>query len=168
MTELLLRLLDDRQEGRLQRFFRRRLESREDAADATQETLLRVLEASHGTLIENPQAYLYQVAKSVARITIARRSRDAILFVAPEEGVDQPDDAPLADRIVMARQGLSIMARAIEELPARCQQVFILSRLRGLSNGEIAVELGISRNMVEKHIIRALMHCRKTRSALLL
>ena len=58
------------------------------------------------------------------------------------------------------------MAKAIEQLPNRCQQVFILSRLHGLANGEIAELLGISRNMVEKHIIRALLHCRKVRAVI--
>jgi DNA-directed RNA polymerase specialized sigma24 family protein len=41
--------------------------------------------------------------------------------------------------------------------------VFILSRLHGMANGEIAARLGISRNMVEKHIIKALIHCRNAR-----
>ncbi len=56
------------------------------------------------------------------------------------------------------------MARAIEALPKRCQQVFVLSRLHGHPNGEIAARLGISRNMVEKHIIKALLHCRQVRA----
>lgn len=59
------------------------------------------------------------------------------------------------------------MARTIEGLPNRCQQVFILSRLHGLSNGAIADQLGISRNMVEKHIIRALLECRKMRAEII-
>ena len=36
-----------------------------------------------------------------------------------------------------------------------------MSRLDGLRNGEIAERLGISRNMVEKHIIKAMLHCRR-------
>jgi RNA polymerase sigma-70 factor (ECF subfamily) len=35
-----------------------------------------------------------------------------------------------------------------------------MSRIDGLANAEIAVRLGISRNMVEKHIVRALVICR--------
>lgn len=168
MRDALVHALQAQEESRLKRFFQRRLGNREDAADATQETFLRMLSVPRTTLIENPQAYLFQVARSVASMTAARAKREAHLFLPEEMGAGFADEAPGQDRIVHARQGLLLMARAIAELPNRCQQVFILSRLHGLSNGEIALELGISRNMVEKHIIRALLHCRKLRDEIFL
>lgn len=164
MNDALLHVLREQEEGRLRRFFQRRLSSREDAADATQETFLRMLSVPRSTLIENPQAYLFQVARSVASLTLARSAREARLFAPEALGLDQADETPGQERIVAGRQSLLLMAHAIAELPNRCQQVFILSRLHGLSNGEIATELGISRNMVEKHIIRALLRCRKLRA----
>ncbi|KOF15185.1 RNA polymerase sigma factor [Ensifer adhaerens] len=164
MTDAMVRRLHEREEGRVRNFFRRRLRNREDAVDATQETFMRMLEASRSTLIENPQAYLFQVARSVARVASQRAAREMTMFVAESEGLEHAEDRPIQDRIVNGRQCLLIMARTIEGLPNRCQQVFILSRLHGLANGEIADQLGISRNMVEKHIIRALLECRKMRA----
>jgi DNA-directed RNA polymerase specialized sigma24 family protein len=38
--------------------------------------------------------------------------------------------------------------------------VFLLHKFEGLSHADIATRLGISKNMVEKHIIKALAHCR--------
>jgi RNA polymerase sigma-70 factor (ECF subfamily) len=160
-------LVDDlhrTEEGRIRRYFLRRLRNAADAADATQETFLRFLSAPQTTVIENPQAYLFQIAKSVASRTTARHAADAHLFLPAEAGLDQPLDAPCQERIVNARQCLILLAKAIEKLPNRCQEVFILSRLHGMPNGEIAARLGISRNMVEKHIIKALIHCRNTRA----
>ena len=160
-------LVDDlhrTEEGRLRRYFLRRLRNAADAADATQETFLRFLSAPQTTVIENPQAYLFQIAKSVASRTAARNAADGRLFLPAEAGLDQPLDAPCQERIVDARQCLVLLAKAIEKLPNRCQEVFILSRLHGMANGDIAARLGISRNMVEKHIIRALIHCRNTRA----
>ncbi len=155
------------EEGRLRRYFLRRLRNAADAADATQETFLRMLSVPQTTIIENPQAYLFQVAKSVVRLTTARLAADGRLFLAVE-GADHADEAPGQERIVNGRQCLLLMARAIEGLPNRCQEVFILSRLHSMTNGEIAARLGISRNMVEKHIIRALLHCRKLRAEIFL
>ena len=164
MRGLLVQELQRLEEGRLRRFFLRRFRNAADAADATQETFLRMLDVLQKTIIENPQAYLFQIAKSVARMTSARLAADADLFRPEIAGVNQAEDAPDQERIVNARQSLILMARAIEKLPARCQEVFILSRLHGMANGEIAGKLGISRNMVEKHIIKALIHCKATRA----
>lgn len=166
MTGTLVYELHRSEETRLRRFFLRRLRNAADAADATQETFLRLLQVHEKTLIENPQAYLFQIARSVASKAAARMSADAAFFVPEEVGANQPLDAPCPERIVNGRQCLILMAKAIEQLPARCQEVFILSRLHGMPNGMIAQKLGISRNMVEKHIIKALIHCRKTRTEL--
>jgi RNA polymerase sigma-70 factor (ECF subfamily) len=164
MLGALVHDLQRSEEGRLRRFFMRRFRNSAEAADATQETFLRMLLAPQTTVIENPQAYLFQVAKSVARVTSARLTADANLFLPEVAGLNQAEDAPGQERIVHGRQSLLMLAKAIEKLPNRCQEVFILSRLHGLSNGEIANLLGISRNMVEKHIIKALIHCRNLRS----
>ncbi|CAN7623477.1 sigma-70 family RNA polymerase sigma factor [Bosea sp. LjRoot237] len=152
------------EEGRLRRFFMRRLHNREDAADATQETFVRLLDIAPRTVIENPQAYLFQIAKSVARASTQRTRLDNALFLVDAQVEDRAEEAPGPERIVQSRQALLMMAKAIEALPARCQEVFILSRLHGLANGEIAQMLGISRNMVEKHIIKALLRCRDIRN----
>jgi RNA polymerase sigma-70 factor (ECF subfamily) len=155
--------LQKTEEGKLRRFFLRRFRNSSDAADATQETFLRVLEVQQRTVIENPQAYLYRVAANIARNSSARKFADGPMVSLDGEAMDVEDDAPGQERVVNGRQCLLLMAKAIKELPNKCQTVFILSRLHGLSNSEIAQSLGISRNMVEKHIIRALLRCRQVR-----
>ena len=46
--------------------------------------------------------------------------------------------------------------RIMDSLPARCREVFLLSRFQGLKNREIAERLHISLHTVERHIQRAL------------
>ncbi|MEX2453900.1 MAG: sigma-70 family RNA polymerase sigma factor [Rhodospirillaceae bacterium] len=77
----------------------------------------------------------------------------------PEETIACPQAD--AEAVAAGRERLAILSHAVDELPPRCREVFLLSRLDGLSNGEIAQRLGISRNMVEKHIIKAMVHCRR-------
>jgi RNA polymerase sigma-70 factor (ECF subfamily) len=67
---------------------------------------------------------------------------------------------------VIARQELRRLAAAIDTLPPRCREVFLLVRFENLSNGEAAIRLGISRNMVEKHLIKALLQIRRHLSEL--
>ena len=49
----------------------------------------------------------------------------------------------------------------VNQLPPRCKEVFKLSRNRGLTNKEVASQLGISDNTVKTHLAKALGHLRK-------
>ncbi len=53
-----------------------------------------------------------------------------------------------------------LIDQAISELPERCRQVFILSRMEGKKNNEIANELDISVKSVEANLTRALKSLR--------
>ena len=41
-------------------------------------------------------------------------------------------------------------------LPEKCREIFIMSRFKGMDNGEIAGEMQISKRTVETHISNAL------------
>ena len=49
----------------------------------------------------------------------------------------------------------------LESLPPRCREVFVLSRLKGLRNREIADLMGISEQAVKNQISKALRVFRK-------
>lgn len=51
--------------------------------------------------------------------------------------------------------------KLIDGLPERQKQIFLLHREKGLSYAEIAVQLGISKNTVEVHMVRALKYLRE-------
>ncbi|MNO07493.1 putative RNA polymerase sigma factor FecI [compost metagenome] len=53
-----------------------------------------------------------------------------------------------------------MVERALDELPAICRDAFLLRKLEGMTHPEIAERLGISKGMVEKHIVNAMKHCR--------
>ena len=51
--------------------------------------------------------------------------------------------------------------KTIQSLPDRCREVFVLSRIEGLKNKEIAEKLNINIKNVERHLNRALQSFRK-------
>ncbi|MFP3571271.1 sigma factor-like helix-turn-helix DNA-binding protein, partial [Paraburkholderia sp. SIMBA_030] len=52
-------------------------------------------------------------------------------------------------------QRLPLLQRALAELPRLCRESFLLRKIEGLSHPEIAEQLGMSRALVEKHIVNA-------------
>jgi RNA polymerase sigma-70 factor (ECF subfamily) len=53
------------------------------------------------------------------------------------------------------------LQEAIATLPEKCREVFLLSKMEGLKNREIAAKLNISEKTVERHMSLALSKLRK-------
>jgi RNA polymerase sigma-70 factor (ECF subfamily) len=61
-----------------------------------------------------------------------------------------------ADAELMASDLATAIQAAVEGLPPRCREVFVLLRTQALTYAEVAVILGISPKTVEVHMTRAL------------
>ena len=61
------------------------------------------------------------------------------------------------------RDKVAALSVLLNELPIACRTAFIMNKVEGHSHREIAETLGISVSMVEKHMLRALCHCRDVR-----
>ncbi|WP_080905649.1 RNA polymerase sigma-70 factor [Parabacteroides sp. Marseille-P3160] len=60
------------------------------------------------------------------------------------------------DNILYEKELNSLIQEAIQSLPERCREIFMLSRFRGLSHQEIADKFEISPNTVNSQISQAL------------
>lgn len=54
------------------------------------------------------------------------------------------------------------ICRAIDSLPERCREIFVMSKLKGMKYREIAESLGISQNTVEGQMAIALKNLGKS------
>lgn len=152
----------------LRQFVRRRTGSHAIAEEVVQETWIRA-NGLTTELPDNPRAYLYRMAGNLA-IDQIRRDRARNLGPDDENDANQssgpaleaipcPAPSPLDNAI--SEQELAVLSLAVEELPDKCREVFLLYRGEGLKMREIAEQLGITLKTVEKHIARAMLHCRK-------
>ncbi|WP_454676334.1 RNA polymerase sigma factor [Achromobacter marplatensis] len=62
-------------------------------------------------------------------------------------------------RTAAHRQRLERLSDALQELPERQREAFVLNRFDGLTQDEVAERMGISRRMVVKHLARAIAYC---------
>jgi RNA polymerase sigma-70 factor (ECF subfamily) len=66
---------------------------------------------------------------------------------------------PSAEARALALETLMAVDAALDALPARARQVFILSRFEGRTYSDIAQSLGVSVALVRKHMLRAAQAC---------
>ncbi|MDB5455787.1 MAG: polymerase subunit sigma-24 [Caulobacter sp.] len=125
-----------------------------DPDDVIQEayTILAELEAVDTILY--PRAYLFQVARSVITRHV-RRAR--IVPIHAVDDFEQLDDAASPEQQVIDRDELRQLARAIAAMPLKTREAFVLRRVDGLPQREIAAQMRISENTVETHISRGIL-----------
>ncbi|MCO7520460.1 MULTISPECIES: sigma-70 family RNA polymerase sigma factor [unclassified Pseudomonas] len=135
----------------------RKLRSRQQAEDLTHDAFVRVLENPREQ-VEQPRAYLHQTARNIAVDGYRREDRRQALAL---EAFTQPAEACDPEAYMHALELADRVERALAELPLNCRRVFIWQKLEGLTQAEIAERMGLTKNMVEKYMIRTLRHLRE-------
>lgn len=107
----------------------------------------------------HPKAYLFTATRHAAIDFALIDQREQKYRVC----ADSLDEAEIADdtlQLYERRQQLAVIAISLNDLPKACRKAFVMNKLEGKTHPVIAMELGISVSMVEKHVVRALLHCR--------
>ena len=144
-------------------FFRNRLGSDDAAAEHTQETFLRFTQAGYDPSAESAKALLFSIARNLFFDHLRRLRRERARGFLIDRFLDETELArltsadPPPDQRLSDRQQLAAVTAALGALPPRCARIFLMHRIQGKSQKDIAAELGISLSAVEKHIKRALV-----------
>lgn len=156
--------------GELRRFLLARRVAEMDADDLLQDLFLR-LETTVTGPIRSPRAYLYQMLNNMAhtrrRTETRQQARDAgWLHLGGDRSADRgarrgngdediADSAANPEASLLARDHLTRVNERLDRLPERTAYVFRQYRIEGVSQKDIALDLGISLSAVEKHLQRA-------------
>ncbi|HEV7458920.1 MAG TPA: sigma-70 family RNA polymerase sigma factor [Solirubrobacteraceae bacterium] len=151
--------LYDRYESRIFNFCHRLLASRDDAADATQEAFLKVLQRLpklEGREL-NFSAYLFTAARNASYDMIGKRKRAEPTDQVPEPSrAQEPGDLDGdPERAAMLTSLQDDVRNANTRLPERQREVLALRELEELSYDEIAEIMEMNRNSVAQLISRA-------------
>lgn len=135
---------------------RRRAPASFDVDDIVQESYAVLAERECIDDILNPRAYLFQVAHSLVVRNIRRARIVSILAIEDLGVMDFADDAATPEQSAIAHDDLRRLAEVIASMPGQTREAFVLRRIRGLTQREIASRMGLSENTVEKHIARGI------------
>lgn len=136
-----------------------------DVDDILQETFIRTYAASEKTEIRHPRSFMLRTARNLAlnHVTSAYSKRtqmedfSSIEVYGSEESLESQFES---------KERFLGFCRAVRDLPAQCRRVFVLKKVYGLSQEEIAAYLGISPSTVEKHVAKGLLLCKESMHAM--
>ncbi len=136
-------------------FANKYLEDLDSARDIVQEFYLCLYESRHSISIQTSlKSYLYSAVKNrclnqVKHEQIKEKHRN---MSRSEASVSDPDLEEIMDAVELEARVYEIVSK----LPEKCRQIYIMSRVDGKHNRDIADELNLSVRTVETQISKAL------------
>lgn len=131
------------------------VDNADDAEDLVEDAFIKAWEAiEKGVEIENFKAFIYLSVRNVC-ISFLRKKRETV----GEEYIPEVDDEIIDTSVRDAK-----IWKAIDELPTKCREIFLMSKRDGLTNEEIAEELGLSIKTVKNQMTKAFARLREALS----
>ncbi len=144
-------------EQALMQFLQHNWRNRSDIVDLRQEVYVRVFEAARKEIPEHPRQFVFSTARNLLIDHIRREQVIPIEAMADPDGLSVALDEPGPDRATMARDELRKLQAALDQLPPRCREAFVLGKIEGLSGQEIAIRMGVTESAVSRHLALGVM-----------
>lgn len=133
-----------------------------EVEDIVQETYVRLCQVGAPEQIQHPQSYLYKTARNLALDSLKRaenrvteqwnedvENSRAIAGMEADETFEQ----------AASSEEFGHFCEAVRQLPVQARRAFVLKKVYGYSQREIASKLGLAESTVEKHVALAVRRC---------
>lgn len=121
------------------------IRDKEIATELVQDFFVKLWENRANIAIKTTKAYLFKSIHNNTIKYITRRTHFESIVNEKEYGYVLPKDFELAEQL----------EKSLSELPPKCKEIFVMSRLEKLKHNEIAEKLKISPRTVEVQIRKA-------------
>jgi RNA polymerase sigma-70 factor (family 1) len=135
--------------------------SSEAAEDIIQDVFMKLWHNRERLVgIDNLNAFLYRIAQNKAIDELRRFSRDTLAMdeMFSDDDNKQRVNTPIEEMI--SKEVLKTYREAVSSLPPQQQKVFVMHKEKGMSDKEIAEEMGIAYYTVKNHFRDALANIR--------
>jgi RNA polymerase sigma-70 factor, ECF subfamily len=147
------------------------LRHEDDALDAVQDAMLQLARAYANRPAQEWKPLFYRILENRIRDMQRRRTvRGRVMAWLPFRGDEEEDDLdpiaqaastdPQPTRQLEIAETMQALEQAIQQLPRRQQQVFMLRTLEGMDVAQTAAAMGCSEGSVKTHYFRALQTLR--------
>ena len=130
--------------------------------DIVQETYVRVCQIEDVDEIRDFPSFLFKTARNLALDHVKRAESRLVVSVEEMGGAEVGEAEWLSDKTfdqVATDEEFSQFCEAVRILPVQCRRAFVLKKVYGYSQREIAREMKVSESTVEKHIAQGIKRC---------
>jgi len=130
--------------------------------DIVQETYVRICQVQHKENISSPKSFMFKTAKNLALDYIKQAHVKRVDCIEHEHELERLIAGDEQDEMfnnTVTNDEFGRFCQAVRQLPLQCRKVFVLKKVYGYSQQEIATKLMISESTVEKHIALGIKRC---------
>jgi RNA polymerase sigma-70 factor (ECF subfamily) len=137
------------------------LKDKEACSEIVQDIFLNIWQKRNEFKITSFKSYLTSAARYHVYKHLKAKKTSAILYIEDYDHIKiKSPGISHADTNMEYLELEQSVETSLHDLPKRCREIFILSRMNNLTNDEIAQQLGISKRTVENQITHALKFLR--------
>ncbi len=129
--------------------------------DIVQETYVRICQLENHESILQPKSFVLKTARNLALDHIKKAETRLADYIEDESDYSSATTTDVDELFEQAasNEEFAHFCESVRQLPQQCRRVFVLKKVYGYSQKEIAKELQISESTVEKHIADGLKRC---------
>ncbi|MFT7558254.1 MAG: RNA polymerase sigma factor (sigma-70 family) [Flavobacteriales bacterium] len=132
-----------------------------EVEDIVQETYVRVCQVD-SERIQHPRSFLYRTARNLAFDHLKKAETRLVSSIDDEPDPEWLLAGDVTDETferAAANQEFGNFCEAVRQLPQQCRKAFVLKKVYGYTQKEIAQQLELSESTVEKHIANGIKRC---------
>lgn len=141
----------------LHAFLMARLRDEHEAREVAQEAYVRLLQLDQPGTVSLLRAYLFKTAANIAIDRARQRSQRSRIH--EREFSEEPIDRLSPEARTLSAEDLEVLKKALLELSPKARRAFLLYRLEGWSDAQIAGQLGVKPRMVRYYLTQAGLYC---------
>jgi RNA polymerase sigma factor (sigma-70 family) len=133
----------------------------DEIEDIVQETYVRICQIENKENITSPKSFMYRTARNLALDYQKQAGVKLIDRVEDMQALEYllGNDSDEMYENTLTNNEFSHFCEAVRQLPTQCRKIFVLKKVYGYSQREIAAKLSLSESTVEKHISTGMKRC---------
>lgn len=132
---------------------------KDDVEDIVQETFIKSYEAGLKQEIKFERTYMLRTARNLALNHVSSASQRKNQYLDDLEHLPSDLTSNTLESQIESKERFLNFCRATDSLSVEVKRVFLLKKVYGLSQKDIAKYIGLSESTVEKHVAKGLLQC---------